>query len=176
MTCSDASKTLWLALGSNLGDRESNLRAAFQALRKLFLSPPRLSGLWESKARYYESQPDFLNAVVCGETTLSPIETLDFALAVEDECGRLRAGVPTKGPRTLDIDILLYGDEIICSDRLIVPHPGMRERKFVLLPMLEIDPGLVDPVSGKPFVEYLRSLPPQGIYPWNAPCYDAPYP
>jgi 2-amino-4-hydroxy-6-hydroxymethyldihydropteridine diphosphokinase len=176
MTFSDGYTSLWLALGSNLGDSESILLFAFDRLEKELLTSAKRSRLWKSKARYLETQPDFFNAVIRGTTSLPPFDVLDFIQSVERDFGRKREGAPAKGPRTLDIDILLYNNEIISTDRLIVPHASMRDRKFVLLPMMDIDRSIVDPVSGRLFMEYLRSLPPQGIYPWKGLCYDAPYP
>jgi 2-amino-4-hydroxy-6-hydroxymethyldihydropteridine diphosphokinase len=81
-----------------------------------------------------------------------------------------------KGPRSIDIDLLLYGDRIIVSDRLLIPHPGMRERKFVLLPLLQLSPDIADPVSKRLFASFLSDLPPQGIYPWLSTKYHGPYP
>lgn len=141
-----------------------------------FVSGRRLSRLWASKARYVEDQPDFLNAVLCGDTELSPRELLEIINRIEAQLGRDRSAVVPKGARTIDIDILLYGSRIIAEADLVVPHPGMRERKFVLLPLLELSPGLQDPVSGRPFEDFLAELPPQGIYPAEPCIYDAPYP
>jgi 2-amino-4-hydroxy-6-hydroxymethyldihydropteridine diphosphokinase len=166
---------VWLGLGSNLGDREATIAKATK-LASRFLAEAQLSGLWESKARYVEDQPDFLNAVARGWTELEPETLLDAIQAIELELGRDRASVVPKGPRSIDIDILLYGDRIIVSDRLIVPHSGMRERKFVLLPLLQLDPALADPVSKKPFASLLADLSPQGIYPWVSTKYHGPYP
>lgn len=169
---------VWLALGSNLGDRAGYLDAAIARLGsdEVLGGPIARSGLWESRARYYTEQPDFLNMVVRGDTALEPASLLAALQRIETDLGRLRdPGLP-KGPRIIDIDILLYGSRIIVQDRLVVPHPGMRDRKFVLLPLLELDPELRDPVSGSRFAELLSILPAQGIYPWRASGYDAPYP
>lgn len=168
-------ETVWLGLGSNLGDREAAIETAFRLCSE-FLVQPILSGIWESKARYVEDQPDFLNAVLRGKTELSPRTLLEAAQTVETRLGRDRSAVVPKGPRSLDVDILLYGERIIVEDGLVVPHPGMRERKFVLLPLLELDPELLDPVSRKPFSSLLAALPPQGIYPFRRPRYHGPYP
>ncbi|MCE5255477.1 MAG: 2-amino-4-hydroxy-6-hydroxymethyldihydropteridine diphosphokinase, partial [Spirochaetaceae bacterium] len=134
------------------------------------------SSLWRSKARYVEDQPDFINAVVRGRTELPPRDLLHFVNRIEEELGRDRQAVVNKGPRTIDIDILLYGNKIIADSSLVVPHPGMRERKFVLLPLLNLDPCIVDPVSGKLFSDYFSMLPVQGIYPIGSSLYDAAYP
>lgn len=168
-------ETIWLGLGSNLGDGGKILGEAIKKL-SLYIESLQCSKFWKSKARYLEDQPDFTNAVARGSTSLEPGELLSLVHDVENEFGRSRAGVPSKGPRTLDIDILLYGNRIIAESDLIVPHPGMRERKFVLLPMLEIDIDVRDPVSGRHFRDFLADLPPQGIYPIANGHYDAPYP
>ncbi|HEY9055380.1 MAG TPA: 2-amino-4-hydroxy-6-hydroxymethyldihydropteridine diphosphokinase [Rectinemataceae bacterium] len=167
--------TVWLGLGSNLGDRNENIFRAFASCSR-FLHEARLSGIWESKPRYVENQPSFLNAVMCGLTDLDPRTLLDAVQKMELELGRVREGAVPKGPRIIDIDILLIGSRIIAEPDLIVPHPAMRERKFVLLPLLDLDPDLVDPVSGSPFSSFLFELPPQGIYPLGREGYYAPYP
>jgi len=166
---------VWLGLGSNLGDREAAISRAAK-LSRAFLCDATLSDIWESKARYVEDQPNFLNAVLRGWTDIEPALVLESTQAIERELGRDRSSVIAKGPRSIDIDILLYGEKIIVSEGLNVPHPGMRERKFVLLPLLRLDPNLVDPVSRRPFAEFLAELHPQGIYPWPASRYHGPYP
>ena len=166
---------VWLGLGSNLGDRETAIARAARLISR-FISDTVLSGVWESRARYVEDQPDFLNAVARGTTDLDPLGLLGAIQAVEIELGRDRTAVVPKGPRSIDIDILLFGDKIIVSDRLVIPHPGMRERKFVLLPLLQLDPELVDPVSKRRFSAFLAELPPQGIYPRVSAKYHGPYP
>ncbi len=168
-------ETIWLGLGSNLCDRRSNLEKAVELLASQ-VGDGKLSGLWMSKARYVEDQPDFLNAVLKGSTSLGPRELLTFVNGIEKALGRDRSAYVAKGPRPIDIDILLYGSAIIAESDLIIPHPAMRERKFVLLPLLQLDPDLRDPVSGKSFASYLKGMPRQGIYPLSAGGYDAPYP
>ena len=123
-----------------------------------------------------ENQPDFLNLVVRGTTALSPQSLLSVLASIEAALGRDRSSAGPKGPRTIDIDILLYGTSIIAEPNLIVPHPGMKDRQFVLIPLLELDPEIVDPVSGAPFKDFLAALPPQGIYPAEGAIYDASYP
>lgn len=166
---------VWLGIGSNLGESEKLIREA-AALLSAFIVDLRLSGLWRSKARYVENQPDFLNAVACGTTRLNPRELLAAVNGIEAALGRDRSAVVAKGARTMDIDILLYGAAIIAEPDLIIPHPGMRERKFVLLPLAGIDPHIADPVSGRPFSDFLAELPPQGIYPARSSRYDSVYP
>jgi len=168
-------ETIWLGIGSNIGNKAASLRNAVSMLAE-FVHDLRASGLWLSKARYVLDQPDFLNGVVSGSTRLSPHELLMAVNRIEAALGRDRSVVVPKGPRTIDIDILLYGDRIISDDALIIPHPGMRERKFVLLPLFQLAPDLIDPVSGRAFSEYLAGLPPQGIYPERSSLYDAAYP
>lgn len=168
-------ETVWLSLGSNLGDREAFIVKAISKLGA-FLSDGRSSRLWQSKARYVTDQPDFLNVVYTGRTALEPLDLLTAVQNIERELGRDRSAVPPKGARTIDIDILLFGRRIIESELLLIPHPGMRERKFVLLPLVELDPSLADPVSGRLFTDYLAGLPPQGIYPYSPCIYDAAYP
>jgi 2-amino-4-hydroxy-6-hydroxymethyldihydropteridine diphosphokinase len=165
-------ETIWLGLGSNLGDRQENIEKA-RVLLSTQVEITAFSGYWESKARYVEDQPDFINAVLRGHTDLSPHALLGFINQIEVALGRDRSSYVPKGPRTIDIDILLYGTAILTEADLIIPHPGMKERKFVLLPLMQIDPDLVDPVSGKAFSDYLKDIPCQGIYPVSAGGYDA---
>ncbi len=165
---------VYLGLGSNVGDAEGNLRGAFRELSGI-LSSARISRLWRSAPRYVEEQPDFVNAAVSGETGLSPRELLAEVNRIEAAFGRDRSREIRKGPRPLDIDILLYGDLILAEPELLIPHPGIRERKFVLLPLLDLDPGLRDPVGGGPYSSILASLAPQGIYLMDAGDYDRLY-
>jgi 2-amino-4-hydroxy-6-hydroxymethyldihydropteridine diphosphokinase len=165
---------VFLGLGSNLGDRADTIRKAFTALSSI-LAHPRMSSLWESKARYVEDQENFINTVVSGDTELSPRRLLHEVQEIETHFGRDRGNERPKGPRSLDIDILLFGEALIAETDLIVPHPGMRERKFVLLPLLELDPGLVDPASSERFDRHLAVLPNQGIYLFESGIYDIQY-
>jgi 2-amino-4-hydroxy-6-hydroxymethyldihydropteridine diphosphokinase len=105
-----------------------------------------------------------MNLVVSGNTDLSPSDLLKETQEIEVSLGRDRSRNRPKGERTLDIDILLYGSTIIDSEQLIIPHPGMLERAFVLVPLLELAPDLVSPVSGIPFAEALTNVKDQGIY------------
>lgn len=167
--------TVWLGLGSNLGDSKALLAQALDRLGA-FLSNMKVSTPVRSKARYVENQPDFLNLVVRGTTVLSPQSLLSTIASIEAAMGRERSSVGPKGPRTIDIDILLYGNKIIAEPDLVVPHPGMKDRQFVLIPLIELDPDIIDPVSGTPFKDFLAALPPQGIYPIEGAIYDASYP
>lgn len=165
---------VWLGLGSNRGESSAILRAAVDDLRTL-LSECRSSGLWRSRARYHEDQEDFFNMAVCGMTDLSPRGLLDKIHEIEARFGRDRSREIKKGPRTLDIDILLYGEKIITEPDLIIPHPGLAERKFALLPLLELDYDLRHPGLDISIQRLAAALPPQGIYPVNDPQYDEPY-
>jgi 2-amino-4-hydroxy-6-hydroxymethyldihydropteridine diphosphokinase len=165
---------VFLGLGGNRGDTAKVIRDACAVLSS-FLSGPRLSSLYCSRARYYENQPDFVNAVIVGYTSLNPRELLDAIHRVESDFGRDRAKEISKGPRSLDIDILLYGDSIIAESDLIVPHANLKERKFCLIPLLELDANLRDPVSGDTYMSYLSALSPQGIYLLESSVYDQLY-
>ena len=139
----------FVGLGSNLGDREGTLRAAVGRLRAL----PETRVVAVSTFRDTEpvgelEQPRFLNGAVELETGLPPRELLDALLEVEVQFGRDRTAVPPHGPRTLDLDLLLYGDEQIGEPGLAVPHPRLHERAFVLGPLAELDPSLEVPGKG----------------------------
>lgn len=148
-----------IALGSNLGDRAAHLTFAIARLHSL-LSDLRCSQFHETEPVGVAAQPRFLNAAVTGDTTLAARPLLDRLLALEVERGRER---PHPGAaRTLDLDLIFYGEEVIDAPGLQVPHPRFREREFVLRPLSEIAPGWVDPVSGKTVAELLSSLRPYG--------------
>ncbi len=140
----------FVGLGANLGDAEASVRSAILALGEL----PRTqlqsaSRLYASPAWGREDQPDFINAVAWLRTTLTARELLDHLLAVEREFGRERAEGERWGPRTLDLDLLLYGDSRIDAPGLQVPHPYLHQRAFALLPLLEIAPEVVIPGQGR---------------------------
>ena len=124
----------------------------------------RESRRYESRPMYYEHQPAFLNSVLTGRTRFDVETILSRIHEIEGAEGRRRNKSVPKGPRPLDIDILLAGEMRIETDRLRIPHPLIYERKFVLLPLLELHPGLVDPVSGTPLIEFFTKLDDQGIY------------
>ena len=145
-----------VALGSNLGDRAAHLDFAIARLAAL------LDNLKAS--RYYDTvpvgvsgpQPIYLNAAAVGKTTLSARELLDGLLAIERERGRERPH--DNAPRTLDLDLILFGDAVIVEPGLVVPHPRFRERRFVLEPLAEVAAGLRDPVTGKTADQLLLDL------------------
>ncbi|MEL0539338.1 2-amino-4-hydroxy-6-hydroxymethyldihydropteridine diphosphokinase [Staphylococcus debuckii] len=136
---------VYLGLGSNVGDREQQLN---EALRLLDAQPgiqvTQVSSLFETAPVGYVDQPDFLNLCAEIETNLTPLEVLDCGLKIEQQLHRVRK--ERWGPRTLDIDILLYGNEIIENQALSVPHPRMAERAFVLVPLQEIAPEVMHPL------------------------------
>jgi len=154
-------KTAYLALGSNLGDREANLRDAVRRLDADDLRITRRSSLYETAPRELLDQPWFLNAAIEIETSLFPLQLLARVRAIERAMGRRRE-VP-KGPRNIDIDILFYARAIIATTELKVPHPRLGKRRFVLEPLEEIAPDFRDPVTGKTAQEMLAALEPQGV-------------
>jgi 2-amino-4-hydroxy-6-hydroxymethyldihydropteridine diphosphokinase len=141
----------YVGLGSNLGNREGTLLAAAERL-----GPHRLSPIVETEPWGYSDQPRFLNAVAELETDLTPRELLDRLLEVERELGRVRGG-PRYGPRTIDLDLLLYGDLVIDEPGLTVPHPRLGDRMFVLEPLFALDAGLSVPGRG-PVEALIRGL------------------
>lgn len=139
----------YVGLGSNLGDREQTLRAAVHELGALDgVEVVGLSSLRETAPVGYLDQPRFLNGVVVLETTLEPQDLLTSLLAVEAAFGRDRAASPPRGPRTLDLDLLVYGDRRVSLENLEIPHPRLHERAFVLEPLAEVEPGLEVPGMG----------------------------
>ncbi len=144
-----------IALGSNLGDREAHLRFAMERLRTL-LADLRVSPFFETEPQDVSPQPLFLNAAVIGVSSLDARPLLDALLAIERERGRER---PYAGaPRTLDLDLVLFGDRTFEEPGLVVPHPRFRQRRFVLEPLAAIAPEMVDPATGKTVGELLAEL------------------
>ena len=135
-----AETTVYLSLGSNLGDRKKNLRTAIAALADAKVRATRVSSFYETEPVDLREQPWFLNCVVQAETELPPLELLRALRAIESRMGSKK--LVLKGPRLIDLDILLYGNETIDTSELQVPHPRMLTRKFVLVPLAEIAPSL----------------------------------
>ena len=135
-----------LGLGSNLGNRQDNLKQAYVELESLPLLQFRVSPIYESEPLLKMPQPKYLNMVVCGLTKLSPLELLKKCRQTENRLGRIRD--EHWGSRTIDIDILAYGEECIDTEILKIPHPEMEMRSFVLVPLLELSPELVHPKTG----------------------------
>jgi 2-amino-4-hydroxy-6-hydroxymethyldihydropteridine diphosphokinase len=152
----------YIALGANLpssaGPPETTLAAAAERLAALGNITAR-SSLYSTAPVDFRDQPRFANAVVALQTHLSPQQLLDSLLAIELEFGRDRAASPPNGPRTLDLDILFYGDMVLNQSGLELPHPRLAGRAFVLVPLHQIAPDLHDPRSGKTVAEMLGSLP-----------------
>jgi 2-amino-4-hydroxy-6-hydroxymethyldihydropteridine diphosphokinase len=139
----------YVGLGSNLGDRESTIRSAVAELgATVGVEVVAVSTLAETEPVGYLDQPRFLNGVAALETRRSARELLDLLLAVEARFGRDRAAVPAQGPRTLDLDLLLYGAAEIDEPGLRIPHPRLHERAFVLGPLAELEPSLQVPGKG----------------------------
>jgi 2-amino-4-hydroxy-6-hydroxymethyldihydropteridine diphosphokinase len=152
--------TVAVALGSNLGDRAGHLDFAVARLRSI-IHPLSVSGYRETApAGVSGPQPPYLNAAAVGTSMLSPRELLDALLAIERNRGRERPY--PHAPRTLDLDLILYGSEVISESGLVVPHPRYRDRRFVLEPLAEIAPELRDPVTGCSVRELLDRLQPPG--------------
>lgn len=147
--------TVYLGLGANLGDRMANLGNAVKRLLGKF-AVKEISSVYETEPFGYEDQPLFLNAVLSGKTELGPFGLLDFVKQIEADLGR-RPGF-RNAPRPVDIDILLYGDIIVRTSRLVIPHPGIAGRAFVLVPLSEIGSGVVHPVNGKKIRELLAQV------------------
>jgi 2-amino-4-hydroxy-6-hydroxymethyldihydropteridine diphosphokinase len=155
---------VFLALGTNLGEREANLAQARKEISSVS-SIQKVSSIYETPPWGVIDQPAFLNQVLAAETSLSPVELLAAVKEIESKMGR----VPSVryGPRLIDIDILLYGNTVLNTPTLTRPHPRMAERAFVLVPLLEIAPDLVSPVSGERLADLLTGLDQSGITKWE---------
>ena len=140
-------KTVYLGLGSNMGDRQAMLREALAALESPQLHIRRVSPVYETEPMYVADQHWFLNMAAEAETDLFPLQLLHRTSRVEARLGRRR--LTPKGPRTIDIDILLFGNSVMRTPSLEIPHPRFRERRFVLAPLADLAPELRDPVTRK---------------------------
>lgn len=158
--------TAYIAIGSNLSDPVAQTKQAIEALK----SAPKsrfiaTSSLYSSTPMGPQNQPDYINAVVAIETDLTPLELLDCTQAIEQKHGRVRKE-ERWGPRTLDLDIVLYGHEVMDSERLTIPHYGMKVREFVLYPLAEIAPDLQLP-DGTKLSDLLPTVPRNGLSIWH---------
>jgi 2-amino-4-hydroxy-6-hydroxymethyldihydropteridine diphosphokinase len=150
-----------IALGSNLaseyGDREANLREAIRRIAALG-NIGAVSSFYDTAPVGYTDQPDFLNAALLLETTSEPLPLMHALLEIERTMGRDRSASPAKGPRIIDLDLLLMDDVILATPELTLPHPAMAQRRFVLEPLAEIAPAMLDPVSGLTIARLLAGL------------------
>jgi 2-amino-4-hydroxy-6-hydroxymethyldihydropteridine diphosphokinase len=146
---------VYIALGSNLGDRAMNLEAAIAALSPAVRVIGR-SAVYETDPKYITEQPAFLNMVVCGDTGLKPEALLKYVKVIERELGRTPA--PRYGPRLIDLDIIFFGDRVIDSAGLSIPHPRMAEREFVLKPLCDLAPDMRHPLTGDTMRNLLEKL------------------
>lgn len=150
-----------IALGSNLaspfGEPDANLREAVRRVEALG-HVSAVSPFYDTAPVGFTDQPDFLNAALLLETDLEPLELMRALLAIERAMGRDRAAAPPKGPRIIDLDLLLLDDVVLATPALTLPHPAMAERRFVLQPLAEIAPTMIDPLSGRTIAELLARL------------------
>ncbi|NBX74477.1 MAG: 2-amino-4-hydroxy-6-hydroxymethyldihydropteridine diphosphokinase [Alphaproteobacteria bacterium] len=144
-----------LALGTNMGDRFNQLHRARQKIGAFF-NIRHCSDIYETAPQYLTNQPMFLNAVMAGETALSPLDLLRACKHVEKELGRTTA--PRFGPRCIDVDVVMYGDAVMQCDELILPHPRMHERGFVLHPLCDILPNIMHPIHQKTIADMCHEL------------------
>jgi 2-amino-4-hydroxy-6-hydroxymethyldihydropteridine diphosphokinase len=154
-------ETVYLSLGSNLGDRAKNLQAGTSALRKAGINVTRISSTYETEPVDYLEQPWFLNIAVEAETELHPAALLQTLRGIEKEMGSEK--LIAKGPRLIDMDILLYASKVIDTPELQIPHPRMHLRRFVLQPLAEIAPNVRHPILGTSPAEMLASTPDQSV-------------
>lgn len=155
---------VYLALGTNLGDRLANLQAALAAFPPVVTVLER-SPIYETEPWGVTDQPGFLNMVIKGETRLSPRNLLKYLKLLEGRLGRLPS--IRNGPRKIDIDILFYADVLLATPTLTIPHPGLHERAFVLVPLAHLAPGLVHPVFGKTILQLLAEVDTSGVKPYG---------
>ena len=156
---------VYLALGSNMGNRQENLDWALDLLSQR-VRLGKVSSVYETEPVGNINQPRFLNIVCESYTRLEPTQLLTLAKGIETKLGRTGR---TNAPRPIDIDILFYGDQVIETPELVIPHPQLHERAFVLIPLAEIAPELVHPVMGKTVMELKKTLttPVQGVLKWE---------
>ena len=146
-------KRVYLSLGSNLGDRRAHIRSALAELAPVEIEVVRISSLYRTEPVDFRPQPWFINCVVEVRTELMPLQLLRTLQAIERKLGR-RRGI-SKGPRAIDLDILLYEDTLVHSSALTIPHERLADRRFVLIPLRELAPNLRHPVTRRTVIEML---------------------
>ena len=154
---------VFIGAGSNLGNRKGHILSAEDALSR-YLTNLKRSRIYETLPRYEVNQPRYLNTVFFGDCESEPDELLVRLQEIENDAGRDREKAGWMGPRPLDLDILLFGERIIHTPKLTVPHSLMNERAFVLIPLLELRPLLREPGSSTAYLDFAEKLPRQGIY------------
>ena len=158
---------VFLALGSNIGDRKKNIdKSIFYLKSKLDLL--KKSSIYETKPMYFHAQDLFLNMAIKCHTNMNPDELIEFTQNIELKIGRDKNNYIKNGPRVIDIDILLYNDLVFKSNKLEIPHPLIEERQFVLKPLLEIEKNIINPRTGVKYIDYAKNLNEQGVYTWFA--------
>jgi 2-amino-4-hydroxy-6-hydroxymethyldihydropteridine diphosphokinase len=151
-------KRVFLALGSNLGDREQNLRNSITAIEREHIRVLARSSIYETAPQDIIDQPWFLNMVIECQTRTFPLQLLATLLRIERELGRVRTNSMRRGPRVIDLDILLFGETIMNAPELVLPHPRMLQRRFVLEPLVEIAPELRHPETKQVLRNVLQSV------------------
>lgn len=150
---------IYLALGTNLGDKKKNIESAIEQIELRIGKVTALSSLYETQPVGFESENSFLNAACCVSTQLNPLEVLECAQIIERELGRTSKSVNhAYSDRIIDIDLLLFDDKTVEYPHLIIPHPQLHERQFVLTPLVEIAPDVCHPVLKKTIVELKNKL------------------
>lgn len=154
-------KPVYVSLGSNLGDRERNIARTIEALAVRCIRVTQRSSFYSTEPVDFETQHWFLNCVVEVETNLMPRQLLRALEEIEREMGRRR--LVRRGPRVIDLDILLFGSSVVRAPELEIPHPRLAERRFVLVPLAEIAPALRHPVANKTIAELLAETPDRSL-------------